>query len=154
MRSSAIMNEKKLCGTMRFAVDGILQKDGKILLIRRAGRTFHNSWALPGGILEEGETVEEALTREMLEELGVEVKIIEILGVYSKPNRDPREHTISVAFICDYEGKPEAGDDAASFGDFEVGMAPELDLAFDHKQIIRDYRKWLKKKGTYWSTKK
>ena len=69
-------------------------------------------------------------------------------------NRDPREHTISVAFICDYEGKPEAGDDAVSFGDFEVGMVPELELAFDHKQIVRDYRKWLEKKGTYWSTKK
>ncbi|TET27507.1 MAG: NUDIX hydrolase [Candidatus Heimdallarchaeota archaeon] len=138
---------------MRFAVDGILQKDGKILLIRRAGRTFHNYWALPGGILEEGETVEEALTREMLEELGVEVTLKEILGVYSKPNRDPREHTISVTFICDYEGKPEAGDDAVSFGDFEVGMVPELELAFDHKEIIRDYRKWLEKKGTYWSTK-
>ena len=74
---------------MRFAVDGILQREGKILLIKRAGNTFHNYWALPGGIVEEGETVEEALTREMLEELGVEVTLKEILGVYSKPNRDP-----------------------------------------------------------------
>jgi len=139
---------------MRFAIDGILQKEGKILLIRRAGRTFHNYWALPGGIVEEGETVEEALTREMLEELGVEVTILDILGVYSKPNRDPRDHTISVVFICEYEGKPEAGDDATTFGEFPEGMVPELELAFDHKQIVRDYRKWLKKKGTYWSTKK
>ncbi len=139
---------------MRFTVDGILQKEGKILLIKRAGRTFHNYWALPGGIVEEGETVEEALTREMIEEVGVEVTLLDILGVYSKPNRDPREHTISVVFICEYSGKPEAGDDAATYGEFPIGMVPELELAFDHKEIIWDYKKWLKEKGTYWSTKK
>ncbi|MBN1329199.1 MAG: NUDIX hydrolase [Candidatus Heimdallarchaeota archaeon] len=138
---------------MRFATDGILFKNGKILLIRRAGHTFHNFWALPGGILEEGETIEQALVREMLEELGVTAYPLEILGVYSKPERDPREQTISVVFICDYDGLPQAADDAAAFGEFSLTEIELLELAFDHAKILFDFKKWLHKQETFWSSK-
>ncbi|HUT80126.1 MAG TPA: NUDIX hydrolase [Candidatus Bathyarchaeia archaeon] len=138
---------------MRFAVDGILVKNDKVLLIRRAGRTFYNFWALPGGMLEEGETVEQALVREMYEELGVTAQPLEILGVYSKPDRDPREQTISVVFICDYDGVTKAADDAASFGEFSLTNLEILDLAFDHAKILSDFQKWLHKQETFWSNK-
>ena len=138
---------------MRFAVDGILYKNGKVLLIRRAGRTFHNFWALPGGILEEGETVEEALVREMSEELNVSASPLEILGVYSRPDRDPREQTISVVFICNFIGTPNAADDAGAFAEFSLNELDTLDLAFDHRQILADFQKWLHKQETFWSNK-
>ena len=135
---------------MRIAVDGILIQNGQILLIKRAGKTFHNFLALPGGIVEEGEKVEETLQREMEEELAIKIKPLEILGVYSKKDRDPREHTISIVFICEFSGKPVAADDAKSFKAFDVEDALKLTLAFDHKQIITDFKKWLSSKGTYW----
>ena len=138
---------------MRYAVDGILIRNRKIALIRRGGRTFHDYWALPGGMLEEGEMVETTLAREMKEELGVNVKAEEILGVYSQKDRDPRQHTISVVFICSYEGELKAGDDAVHFDEFTIEEALTLDLAFDHKKILEDYLKWQKEKQTFWSSK-
>ena len=138
---------------MRYAVDGILVKEGKIALIRRGGRTFHNHWALPGGMLEEGERVETTLAREMQEELGVSIEAKEILGVYSEKDRDPRQHTISVVFICEYKGKLVAGDDAKAYSEFSLEEALQLELAFDHKKILEDYKKWLEKKETFWSSK-
>lgn len=139
---------------MRFAVDGILYKEGKVILIKRAGRTFHGYWALPGGMLEEGDMVEKTLEREMKEELGVDIIPCDILGVYSEKNRDPRQHTISVVYICDFEGELKAGDDAAEYRIFDVEETTHLDLAFDHKKILEDFKRWLIKKETYWSTKK
>lgn len=138
---------------LRYAVDGILWRNNKIILIKRKGRTFHGFWALPGGLLEEGETVEEALIREMKEEINVEAKPETILGVYSHPKRDPREHTISVVFICEYKGKPSAGDDAADWQEFKIDDIAKLEIAFDHKKILSDYKKWLTNKETYWSSK-
>ncbi|MFW9922946.1 MAG: NUDIX domain-containing protein [Candidatus Thorarchaeota archaeon] len=138
---------------MRFAVDGILFKDNKIILIRRGGRTFHGYWALPGGILEEGESVEQTLLREMKEELGVDVTPIEILGVYSDKNRDPREHTISVVFICEFQGSLQAGDDAKDYQEFTLEKALELQLAFDHKKILMNFISWMDTKSTFWSSK-
>ena len=138
---------------LRYAIDGILWKNNKVILIKRAGKTFHGMWALPGGIMEEGEIVEETLTREMKEEVNVEVKPLAILGVYSHPERDPREHTISVVFICSYEGKPSAGDDAADWQEFSLEKIWDLDIAFDHKKILSDFKKWLSNRETYWSSK-
>ncbi len=139
---------------MRVAVDGILSRDGKILLIKRAGRTFHNFWALPGGMVEEGELIETALAREMAEELGVQIEPIAILGAYSTKDRDPRQHTISIVFICNYTGEPKAGDDAGDCRSFELKEIEDLQLAFDHRQILSNYFAWLKNRSTYWSTKK
>ena len=138
---------------MRYAVDGILYKDNKIVLIKRKGRTYHGYWALPGGILEEGEKVEETLVREMQEELNIKAKPLEILGVYSEKDRDPREHTISVVFICEFEGELIAGDDAADYGEFSIEELLTIELAFDHGKILEDFVKWIESKGTYWSSK-
>ena len=136
---------------MNIAVDGILYQNGKIILIKRAGETFHNYFALPGGFVDENERVEDALHREMLEELSVSVEPVAILGVYSDKRRDPRGHVISTVFICNYSGKPRAGDDAAAFQIMTLDEALNKNLAFDHKIILSDLKKWLKIKGTYWS---
>jgi ADP-ribose pyrophosphatase YjhB (NUDIX family) len=136
---------------MNNAVDGILYQNGKIILIQRAGETFHKYFALPGGFVDENERVEDALHREMLEELGVSVEPIAILGVYSDKRRDPRGHVISTVFVCNYSGKPRAGDDAAAYQIMTLDQALGKQLAFDHKIILNDFKKWLKIKGTYWS---
>jgi len=84
------------------AVDGVLIKDGKILLVRRGKEPFRGYYALPGGFVEYGETVERAVVREVYEETGIKTRVKELLGVYSDPNRDPRGHVISIAFILEY----------------------------------------------------
>jgi len=139
--------------SLYLAVDGILFREGEVLLIRRAGRTFHNYWALPGGRVEEGETVEEALIREIKEEVGVNAIPAAILGVYSNPERDPRGHTISIVFICNFSGEPSAGSDAAMCQLVSLSKALTLPLAFDHHQILTNFKRWLTTKETFWSTK-
>src|ERR671939_1205645 len=95
--------------------DIILQQDSKVLMIRRKKEPFKGHLALPGGFVNEGETVEEAMKREAREETSLEVEPIDILGVYSDPKRDPRKHTLSVVFVGIIVGGSEkAGDDAAS----------------------------------------
>ncbi len=118
------------------AVDGVLIKGDKILLIRRRNEPFKGKWALPGGFVEYGETVEEAVLREFEEEVGLKAKIKKLLGVYSKPDRDPRGHVISIVFLLDAEGEAKAGDDAADARFFPLDNLPPL--AFDHDKIIRD----------------
>jgi len=119
----------------RLAVDGIIVKDGKVLLIERddgLGR------ALPGGMVEYGETTEDALKRELREETGLEVEVGELFGVYSDPDRDKRWHIITVAYVCRPKGgKLRAGDDAKSVGWVELENVGKL--AFDHNQIIADF---------------
>ena len=84
------------------AVDAAIVDSGRILLIERGRDPYKGKWALPGGFVEYGETVEDAAIREVLEETGVKIDLVEILGVYSTPDRDPRQHTISVAFVGKY----------------------------------------------------
>jgi 8-oxo-dGTP diphosphatase len=140
---------------MLHAADGILVgENGDIVLIQRKGVTYHNFWALPGGTVDEGETIEEALIREMMEETGVEVDPKEILGVFSDPERDPRGRVISTVFICKYKGDLEAGSDAGSVILCSVEEALKKNLAFDHNFILQCYQKWLELKGTYWSKKR
>lgn len=140
---------------MVHAVDGIIRKeDGLIILIRRKGETYHDFWALPGGAVEEYETVEEALVREMKEETGLIVIPIEVLGVFSAVDRDPRGRVISTVFICDYEGELKAGSDAGEAIICPLEEALGFNLAFDHNLILSCYRLWLKQKNTFWSTKK
>ncbi|RLF33327.1 MAG: hypothetical protein DRN07_02895 [Thermoplasmata archaeon] len=117
-------------------VDGVLIRDGAILLVQRKHEPFRGKWALPGGFVEYGETVEEAVLREFEEETGLSAHITRLLGVYSDPARDPRGHTVSVVFILSAEGEPRAGDDAAAARFFHVNDLPPL--AFDHEKIIRD----------------
>ncbi len=117
-------------------VDLIIELSGGIVLIKRANPP--HGWALPGGFVDEGETVEQAARREALEETGLEVRLSALLHVYSDPARDPRKHTMSTVFVATAEGPPVAGDDAAEAEVFALQALPSP-LAFDHAQIIEDY---------------
>lgn len=108
-----------------------------IVLVERKNPPF--GLALPGGFVEVGESVEKAAVREAMEETGLEVKLSGLLGVYSKPDRDPRFHVVSVVFIGDAEGKPEAGSDARGVKVFKLEDIPLEKLVFDHSDIILDF---------------
>lgn len=118
----------------------VFDAEDRLLLIRRAHEPFTERYALPGGFVDIGETVEAAALRELKEETGVDGRIVRLIGVYSDPGRDPRGHTVSVAFLASADGAiPQAGDDAAA----AAFMADWRDLsyAFDHALIIADARK-------------
>ena len=114
------------------------RKDGSqgIILIKRKNPPF--GWALPGGFVDYGETLEQAAVREAKEETALNIQILCQMHTYSDPDRDPRQHTISTVFIARGQGKPQARDDALEIGIFS---REELNfpLAFDHKKILEDY---------------
>jgi len=122
-----------------------LTVDVVIELVDRPGRPFvlverrnpPPGFALPGGFVDVGETVEDAARREALEETGLAVTLKSLLGVYSDPKRDPRLHTVSIAYVGQARGEPKAGDDAARIRIATLDDLPEL--AFDHAQILADY---------------
>lgn len=117
-------------------VDVIIESGAGIVLIRRKNPPF--GWAIPGGFVDYGETVEEAARREAREETGLELTDLRQFRVYSDPRRDTRVHTISTVFIARGKGVPQAADDAADLGIFTPDNLP-ADLAFDHPQILSDY---------------
>ena len=117
-------------------VDAIIEAAGGIVLIKR--RFPPPGWALPGGFVEYGETVEAAAVREAREETGLQVTLTELFGVYSDPRRDPRRHTIAVVFVAHANGTPVGGDDAAEARIFTEQTVPSP-LAFDHSRILREY---------------
>ena len=117
-------------------VDIIIEVEGGIVLIER--KNPPHGWAIPGGFVDYGETVEAAAMREAREETGLVVQLTGLLGVYSDPSRDPRSHTISTVFVASAAGRPVADDDAADAGVFTEDTLPE-DIAFDHREILRDY---------------
>jgi len=117
-------------------VDVIIEVDDGIVLIRRRNPPY--GWALPGGFVNYGETLEQAAIREAKEETSLDIKIVSILGAYSDPNRDPRHHTITFVFVAKAEGVPKADDDAREIGVFNRENLPD-DLAFDHGTILQDY---------------
>jgi len=119
------------------------QKDG-IVLIKRKNPPF--GWALPGGFVDYGESLESAAKREAEEETSLKVELLYQLGAYSDPSRDPRHHTISVVFVGRSTGMPKAADDAIDVGIFDRHSLPNL-MAFDHKEILRDYFKKCYPKG-------
>lgn len=107
-----------------------------IVLIKRKNPPF--GWALPGGFVDYGESLESAALREAREETGLDVGLLYQLGAYSDPERDPRHHTISVVFVARATGEPKAADDAEDVGVFDPNSLPEQ-LAFDHAKILQDY---------------
>lgn len=113
-------------------------EDGKpgIILIKRKNPPY--GWALPGGFVDYGESLEEAAVREAKEETSLGIEIIAQFHTYSEPGRDPRFHTISTVFIARAEGQPKAQDDAKEIGVFSAENIPRP-LAFDHEQILDDY---------------
>lgn len=121
-------------------VDAVINTiDGKIILIKRKNPPYKGSWALPGGFVEYGETVEEAVIREVKEETGVKIEIQDLLGVYSDPARDPRGHMVTVCFMAiKTEGGLKADTDATEVECFTVNDAMGMNLAFDHNRILKD----------------
>lgn len=128
------------------SVDGIILKDDKILLVRRAIPPFFGHWVLPGGHVRYGEKVEEAVKREMEEELGIEVEVENLVGVYSDPKRDPRYHSTAVVFLLETIGKDiRLNFEGLEFKFFSFDNLPKK-IGFDHREIIRDF---MKKKNLY-----
>ena len=120
------------------AVDGVLVLDGKLVTVIRGQPPFLGMHALPGGHVELGEGTEAAMIREFLEETGLRVEIERLVGVYSDPRRDPRGHTVSVAYsLRKIGGKLLAGSDAASVDLVDPKGLPKM--AFDHATIVADF---------------
>lgn len=107
-----------------------------ILLIERLNPPL--GWALPGGFVDYGETLEQAARREAAEETGLSVALVQQFCLYSNPQRDPRQHTISLVFLATATGEPSAGDDAKAVGIFNPWELPP-NLCFDHDRILQDY---------------
>ncbi len=128
--------------TPYLTTDGIIELyEGEtfkgIVLIERSNDP--KGLALPGGFVDVGERVEEALVREMQEETNLEVEISKLLGVYSDPKRDPRFHTASVVFIAKAQGQPKGGDDAKEAKLYALEEIPMDQLVFDHGAILKEY---------------
>ncbi len=122
-------------------VDIIIEIGNKIVLIERRHEPF--GWAIPGGFVDYGEKLEDAARREAKEETSLDVTLKCLLGVYSSPRRDPRRHTISAVYIASAKGRPEAADDAKNLGLFALNAVP-AEMAFDHAEILADYRRYKK----------
>ena len=122
--------------TPKLMVDVVIPSPEGVVLIRRGSDPFEGQWALPGGFVEVGETVEEAATREAAEETGLAVELARLVGVYSDPDRDPRGHNVSVAFLA----RVLSGDLAAASDAAEVAVLDpaSVELAFDHRRIVED----------------
>lgn len=117
-------------------VDIIIEVKGGIVLIER--KNPPHGWAIPGGFVDYGESVEDCAIREAREETGLNVRLKDLLYVYSRPERDPRHHTLTTVFIATADGLPVAADDAKAAGVFSVRTLP-ASLAFDHAGILADY---------------
>ena len=122
--------------TPKLMVDVVIPSDKGVVLVRRGSEPYEGQWALPGGFVEVGETVEQAALREAAEETGLAVELARLVGVYSDPERDPRGHNVSVAFLARVVG----GDLVAATDAAEVAVLDpdSVELAFDHRSIIAD----------------
>jgi len=118
------------------AVDAIILHKKKIVLVKRKNPPYENHYALPGGFVEKGETVEQALIREAKEETGLDVEIMKLVGVYSDPKRDPRGRVVSLCYLTKAKGELAPDTDAGETALFSISELPEL--AFDHEQMIAD----------------
>jgi 8-oxo-dGTP diphosphatase len=136
------------------SVDIILQKGSEILLVKRKNEPFKDHLALPGGFVNEAESVESAAMREAFEEISLDIEPIDILGVYSDPKRDPRKHVLTVVFVGTIlNGMPNPRDDSSEIEWVRLDDIQKKNLAFDHKQILSDYIEWRRAGGTFWSSK-
>lgn len=121
-------------------VDGLVAQDGKLVAVIRRNPPFQGMPALPGGFVELGETVENAVVREVREETGLETHVVRLVGVYSDPKRDPRGHTVSAAYALERTGGAlRAASDAKAIVLLDPEHLPPM--AFDHAQIVADWRK-------------
>jgi 8-oxo-dGTP diphosphatase len=129
----AMKNEIK---TPFLAADAVILFQNGIVLIRRDNPPYQGCFALPGGFVEIGETVEDAAVREAREETGLAIDLLGLVGIYSDPGRDPRAHVVSAAYLSRGTGKLVSGSDARSAEVVPLDNLPGL--AFDHDRIVRD----------------
>jgi len=113
--------------------------ENKFILIKRQNEPFKNHWAIPGGFVDYGETVENAAIREAKEETGIDIELKKLLGVYSEPKRDPRDHTITIVYLAigNFE-KIKAGSDASDAEIYSFDDIKSMKIAFDHSKILMD----------------
>jgi ADP-ribose pyrophosphatase YjhB (NUDIX family) len=116
----------------------VVESQKGVILIKRKNPPF--GWALPGGFVDYGESLEKAAVREAKEETNLDVQLVKQFHTYSDPKRDPRHHTISTVYIAKGKGNPQAQDDAISIGFFTESDLPD-EIAFDHRSILKDYFK-------------
>ncbi len=124
-------------------IDIIIEFNDSIVLIKRANPPY--GWALPGGFVDYGESLETAAVREAQEETSLDISLIEQFHTYSAPDRDPRHHTVTTVFIASASGTLKADDDAKQAGLFSENSLPSP-IVFDHEQILKDYFRY--KNGT------
>ncbi|MDQ6724035.1 MAG: NUDIX hydrolase [Thermoproteota archaeon] len=139
------------------AIDAIIHNNlNQVLLIKRKHNPYKNHLSLPGGFVNHGEKVEEALKREIKDKVSLNIEPLEILGVYSDPIRDPRDHIMSIVFIClnmdDLKGEND-DNNIAEIHWINLTDLGNYNLAFDHNMILQDYCKWRDHGSTYWSLK-
>lgn len=130
------MSHRNPTPTVDIIIELIDRPHRPIVLIERLNPPL--GWAIPGGFVDYGESVETAAQREAQEETGLTVDLVEQFHVYSDPHRDPRQHTLSVVFLATATGTPKAGDDAKHLELFEPWRIP-TNLCFDHDRILQDY---------------
>jgi O-acetyl-ADP-ribose deacetylase (regulator of RNase III)/ADP-ribose pyrophosphatase YjhB (NUDIX family) len=118
-------------------VDAIIEIDAGIVIIERSNPPF--GWAIPGGFVDYGESLEEAVTREAKEETGLEITDLHQMHTYSVPSRDPRFQTVTTVFSAKANGTPKAGDDAAAINVIKPQQIDSIQFAFDHQQVLKDY---------------
>ena len=117
----------------------IFDDEFNFILIKRKNNPYKDCWALPGGFVEYGESVETAAIREAKEETNIDVELKDLVNVYSEPNRDPRGHTVTVAYIAKGNiSEMKADSDAKEIGIFSAEKLDEINIAFDHTKIIKD----------------
>lgn len=117
----------------------IITDDGKVVLVKRSFDPYKDHWALPGGMVDYGETVEDTVIREAKEETGFDIKIEKLVGVYSDPNRDPRGHFVSVCFLSKIVGgELKTSQETKDVKLFSRDELKSLKFAFDHEKILRD----------------
>ncbi|MHA2423608.1 MAG: NUDIX domain-containing protein [Candidatus Thorarchaeota archaeon] len=137
-------------------IDIIITDSRRVVLVKRGREPYKGKWVFPGGFIDYGEPAEDAAVREALEETNMKIELVDILGVYSAPDRDPRSHHVNIVFIAKpIEGDPIGGDDAVEAKWVDIENWKEGDLAFDHDLIASDFKDWLLDNSkTFWSTMK
>jgi len=148
------MKKFKKSMTPYVAVDAVVERKNKLLLIQRSDNLYGTKFAFPGGFVKWGETVESAAVREVEEETGAKIKVVEILGVYSHPERDKRGHVITIPFVANFvKGSLRSSKETVSARWMSTKKLRPEDFSFDHGKIFSDYLKWRRHRGTFWSTK-
>ena len=130
------MSYRNPAPTVDIIIELIDKPSRPIVLIERKNEPM--GWAIPGGFVDYGESIESSAVREAKEEVSLDVKLIEQFYVYSDPNRDPRQHTLAIVFIATAKGEPVAADDAKNLGIFHQWNLPQ-NLCFDHDRVMQDY---------------